>query len=142
MILGNPVDNFHKFFNFRIGNGNLHALSAQYIGRAHQNSVAQLVGNSLWLPPPYTRCRRRVWEFRILPESCQTAPCPSAASTFSALVPRIGTPIFIRLSVSLMAVCPPNCTTAPSGCSMFTTFSTSSGVRVQNTAYPQYRSRC
>ena len=52
----------------------------------------------------------------------------SAASTSSALVPRIGTPIFISASVSLIAVCPPNCTTAPSGFSNSTIDSTSSAV--------------
>ena len=52
----------------------------------------------------------------------------SALSTFSADVPRIGTPIFISASVSLIAVCPPNCTTAPSGFSISTILSTSSGV--------------
>ena len=53
----------------------------------------------------------------------------SAASTSSAAVPQIGTPIFIKSSVSLMAVCPPNCTTAPSGLSNSTIASISSGVR-------------
>ena len=61
---------------------------------------------------------------RILSKSSRS----SAASTSSALVPRIGTPIFIKASVSLIAVCPPNCTTAPSGFSMFTMLSTSSAV--------------
>ena len=43
MILGNAVDNFHKLFDFLVGIGNLHTLAAQYIGRAHENGIAQAV---------------------------------------------------------------------------------------------------
>ena len=53
-------------------------------------------------------------------------PCPPR--TYEGLT-STGTPIFISSSVNLIAVCPPNCTTAPSGCSRFTIASTSSAVR-------------
>ena len=45
----------------------------------------------------------------------------------SALVPRIGMPASSRHFVSLIAVCPPNATTTPSGFSTRMIFSTSSG---------------
>ena len=43
MILRNAVDNFHELFHFLIGNGDLHALAAQHIGRTHQNRITQPV---------------------------------------------------------------------------------------------------
>ena len=52
----------------------------------------------------------------------------SAASTPSAEVPRMGTPMSVRAWASLMAVWPPNCTTAPQGFSSSTTACTSSAV--------------
>ena len=52
----------------------------------------------------------------------------SAASTPSAEVPRICTPISVSALASLMAVCPPNWTTAPQGFSSSTMFCTSSAV--------------
>ena len=52
----------------------------------------------------------------------------SALSIFSSDVPRILTPISFNALVNLIAVCPPNCTIAPYGFSMFIMFSTSSGV--------------
>ena len=41
----------------------------------------------------------------------------------------MGTPMSVRAWASLMAVWPPNCTTAPQGFSSSTTASTSSAVR-------------
>ena len=46
----------------------------------------------------------------------------------SAGVPRIGTPFSVRHLVSLIAVCPPKATTAPTGFSTRMMSSTSSGV--------------
>ena len=73
-----------------------------------------------------------VWPFALGIPHCSRISSnnslSSAASTSSALVPRIGTPIFISASVSLIAVWPPNCTTAPSGLSSSTMLSTSSAV--------------
>ena len=53
----------------------------------------------------------------------------SAASTPSEEVPSRRTPMSVRALASLMAVCPPNCTTAPQGFSCSTMFWTSSAVR-------------
>lgn len=43
MLLGNLVDNADKFINILIIDGNLHSLSAQYIGGANQNRIPQLM---------------------------------------------------------------------------------------------------
>ena len=129
VILCNPVDDSDKFINLVIVDGDLHALSAEYIGRTHQHRIAQTVAPLPSPPPPVnTVPPAGLGILHLLQNLVETAPGPPHASTFSAVVPRIGTPIFIRLSVSLIAVCPPNCTTAPSGFSMSTMLSTSSGV--------------
>ena len=43
MLLGDPVDDADELFHILIVDGNLHALAAQYVGRANQNRIAQLV---------------------------------------------------------------------------------------------------
>jgi hypothetical protein len=52
----------------------------------------------------------------------------SARSIASGEVPRIGTPARCSGTASLSGVWPPNCTMTPKGCSLSTTFSTSSSV--------------
>ena len=47
MILCDTVDDLHEFFDLFIGDSDLHALSAQYIGRTHQYGIAQSVSNRL-----------------------------------------------------------------------------------------------
>ena len=68
---------------------------------------------------------RSIWHFSRISSNLSLS---SAASTSSAEVPKILTPISINALVSLIAVCPPNWTIAPSGFSISTIFSTSSGV--------------
>ena len=45
VILCNPVDNTDKFINVVIVDGNLHSLSAKYIGWTHKNRITQTVCN-------------------------------------------------------------------------------------------------
>jgi len=47
VILCDTVDDLHEFFDLFIGDSDLHALSAQYIGRTYQYGIAQSVGNRL-----------------------------------------------------------------------------------------------
>ena len=47
MILCNTIDDLHELFDLFIGDSDLHALSAQYIGRTYQYGIAQSVGNRL-----------------------------------------------------------------------------------------------
>ena len=47
MILCIAVDDCHEFFDLFIVQCNLHALSAQYIGRTYQYGIAQSVGHRL-----------------------------------------------------------------------------------------------
>ena len=47
MILCDTIDDLHEFFDLFIGDSDLHALSAQYIGRTYQYGIAQSVGNRL-----------------------------------------------------------------------------------------------
>ena len=68
---------------------------------------------------------RSIWHFSRISSNLSLS---SAASTSSASVPKILTPISVSALVSLMAVCPPNCTMAPSGFSISTMLSTSSAV--------------
>ena len=49
MLLSNLVDNTDKFINIFVTDRDLHALSAQYIGRTYQNRISQLVGSLLCL---------------------------------------------------------------------------------------------
>ena len=44
MFLGITVDDADVFFHILVIDGDLHALSAQYIGRTNQNRIAQLIG--------------------------------------------------------------------------------------------------
>ena len=41
MILNRAVDDRHEFADVRVGSGNLHALPAEHVARAHQHGVAQ-----------------------------------------------------------------------------------------------------
>ena len=43
MLLCDPVDDADKFVHILIIDGDLHALSAQYIGRTNQYRIAQLI---------------------------------------------------------------------------------------------------
>ena len=45
MILRIAVDDCHKFFNLFVIQGNLHTLSAKYIGRTYQDRISQTVCN-------------------------------------------------------------------------------------------------
>ncbi len=107
MILCDTVDDSDKFINIVIIDRNLHSLSAKYVRRTNQYRITQSVCNffassAVNTVPPVglgiSHCSR------ISSKSSRS----SAASTSSADVPRIGTPIFISASVSLIAVCPPN----------------------------------
>ncbi len=45
MLLCILIDDCHKFLDLRIGNRDLHALTAKYIGRSDKYRIAQSVGN-------------------------------------------------------------------------------------------------
>ena len=47
MILGDAVDDGHKFLDLCIGDGDLHALAAQHVGGAHQHGITKTVCHSL-----------------------------------------------------------------------------------------------
>ena len=47
MILGDTVDDGHKFLDLCIGDGDLHALAAQHVGGAHQHGITKTVCHSL-----------------------------------------------------------------------------------------------
>ena len=47
VILCDTVDDLHEFFDLFIGDSDLHALSAEYVGRTYQYGIAQSVGNRL-----------------------------------------------------------------------------------------------
>ena len=66
MVLGNPVDDFHKFFDFLISIRNLHPLAAQHIGRTYQNGIAQAVGHFPGLLSSKYRAACRPRDFRLL----------------------------------------------------------------------------
>ena len=49
MILRDSVDDFHKFFDFVVGQCDLHALTAKHVGRSYQHRITQSVSNFLSL---------------------------------------------------------------------------------------------
>ncbi len=73
MVLGNPVDDCHKFLNLLVGNGNLHALAPQHIRRAHQHRIPQAVGHGL----------------RLLRRVHRTACCPGNACLFQYFIKKL-----------------------------------------------------
>ena len=96
VFLGDLIDDANVLIHILIIDGNLHSLPAQYIGRSHQDRITQTVSYCFGL----LGCKYRLHSSKIWSNNSLS----SAASTFSAEVPRILTPIFINASVSLMAV--------------------------------------